>query len=250
MDIMCLNPSMPGEMPVTSQPDIVSYIYSQLHFPTTTLPKSLPSTQTDLVLHGLLHWPSIASKLLLNLFYHEPFIVFETLLDVHLELDDVVEHTLNLRVEFLAQAVGPKSQLLVPGGYVSCMPAAGRTVRTRCLYSSLVAPSAVHCPAGLPASGQVPSPSSRFEHPTQAFASLLSVQVSKSVARSRACCQRTSLVFSNSSSADRTRWSSASISSFLSSIAPESSNKSRRLSSSCSFAACRLLLISFLRLLM
>ena len=41
----------------------------------------------------------------------EGLVVFEVLLDVDFELDDVVEDLLDLGVEFLAQGVGAKGQL-------------------------------------------------------------------------------------------------------------------------------------------
>lgn len=51
------------------------------------------------------HWASIishivGSELLFQLVRYETFVVVEVLLDVNLELDDIVEHSVNLGVEF------------------------------------------------------------------------------------------------------------------------------------------------------
>lgn len=43
------------------------------------------------------------------------FVIFEVLLDVHLELDHVVENLFNLRVQFLAEGVGAQGQLFESG---------------------------------------------------------------------------------------------------------------------------------------
>lgn len=45
----------------------------------------------------------VTSKLLLELVRHKAFVVLQVLLDMHLELDDVVQHLLDLGVEFLSQ---------------------------------------------------------------------------------------------------------------------------------------------------
>lgn len=57
----------------------------------------------------------VAAELLLELVRHEALVVLEVLLDVHLELDDVVKHLLDLGVQLLAQGIRPERELFVSG---------------------------------------------------------------------------------------------------------------------------------------
>lgn len=63
-------------------------------------------------IHPFAAFPVVA-QLLLHLLDDKALVVLQTLLDVHLELDDVVEHALDLGVELLSQGVGAEGQLLV-----------------------------------------------------------------------------------------------------------------------------------------
>lgn len=55
-------------------------------------------------------------ELLLQLIYHKAFVVLETLLYVHLELDSIVQHARDLGVELFTEGIGPDCELLVPDG--------------------------------------------------------------------------------------------------------------------------------------
>lgn len=62
-----------------------------------------------------------AFPFLLDLLGHKALIVLERLLDVHLELDDVVQDALDLGVELLAQDISSRLQLFIPV-FESVMP--------------------------------------------------------------------------------------------------------------------------------
>lgn len=55
----------------------------------------------------------ISSQLMLHLVHDESFVIFEILLNVDFELDDVVQHLLDLGVQFLTKRVRLQRQLLV-----------------------------------------------------------------------------------------------------------------------------------------
>lgn len=77
--------------------------------------QEIGSASTSLLFHMqrlFLHL-LLATELLLHFLDHKPFVVFETLLHMHLELDDVVQHLLDLGVELFSQGVGAEGQLLV-----------------------------------------------------------------------------------------------------------------------------------------
>ena len=68
---------------------------------------------------SLLNLVSVAELILflaaaLDLVGDELLVLLERALDVQLEAHNVVEHALNLRVEFLAQGVGAELKLFVP----------------------------------------------------------------------------------------------------------------------------------------
>ena len=72
-------------------------------------------------IHSPIHHSNIVGSLLVfcgslvqlgfDFLVDEGFVVFEVLLDVHFELDDVVEDLFDLGVEFFAQGVGAEGQL-------------------------------------------------------------------------------------------------------------------------------------------
>ena len=85
----------------------------QFPFPPPSDPRSTHThfLHIDVALGIFLHL--VATELLLKLVGHEALVVLEVLLDVHLELDRVVQHLLDLRMQLLAQRVRPECQLLV-----------------------------------------------------------------------------------------------------------------------------------------
>ena len=62
----------------------------------------------------ILHILVVNPQLLFELVCYEGLVLFQTSLDVHLELDDIVEHAHRLRVELLAECVGSERELLIP----------------------------------------------------------------------------------------------------------------------------------------
>lgn len=50
-------------------------------------------------------------RFLLDFTFYESFIILQTFLDVNLELDDIIQHFLDLGVQFLAQRIGSHGQL-------------------------------------------------------------------------------------------------------------------------------------------
>lgn len=61
----------------------------------------------------------LARKLLLELIGDEALVVLHALLDVHLELDDIVEHARDFCVELLPQGISSDGELFVPVYQVS-----------------------------------------------------------------------------------------------------------------------------------
>lgn len=59
----------------------------------------------------LLFFCASAIEFIFDFLVDERFVVFEVLLDVHLELDDVVQDLFDLGVQFFAQDVGAEGQL-------------------------------------------------------------------------------------------------------------------------------------------
>lgn len=69
--------------------------------------------KTLLIVALVLRHP-LARKLLLELIGDEALVVLHALLDVHLELDDIVEHAGDLCVELLPQGISSDGELFVP----------------------------------------------------------------------------------------------------------------------------------------
>ena len=98
----------------------------------------------DLFLQSSAFGNFLLLALALNFLCDKVLIRFQTALDVDLELDDVVKHTLELCVELFAHGGGAQSQLFVPGAVVSklLIRNSDSGVLTQDWYSSLSAPSA------------------------------------------------------------------------------------------------------------
>lgn len=70
---------------------------------------------TNLVLvHRIVTRRLARVELLLQLIHYKTFVVLETLLHVHLELDSIVQHARDLGVELFTKGIGPDCELLVP----------------------------------------------------------------------------------------------------------------------------------------
>lgn len=71
--------------------------------------------EKKLQVHGLGVIPHlVTNELLLQLVGDEALVLLKALLDMHLELDDVVEHAHSFGVKLLAQRVGPQCELFIP----------------------------------------------------------------------------------------------------------------------------------------
>lgn len=74
----------------------------------------------------------LARKLLLELIGDEALVVLHALLDVHLELDDIVEHACDLCVELLPQGISSDGELFVPVYQVSKVVTTESPILRRC----------------------------------------------------------------------------------------------------------------------
>jgi len=63
---------------------------------------------------GIISHLLTTTNLSLHLIRDKRLVLLERLLDVHLELDDIVEHLGRLGVELLAKRVSAESELLIP----------------------------------------------------------------------------------------------------------------------------------------
>lgn len=75
----------------------------------TVPPVHLASLMLLLLLHALHFFinAALARKLLLHLLNHKPFVVLQTLLHMDLELDDIIQHLFDLRMQLFSQRIRP-----------------------------------------------------------------------------------------------------------------------------------------------
>ena len=75
--------------------------------------------ENTLLIIALVLGHALARELLLELVRNEPLIILHALLDVHLELDDVIEHARDFCVELLSQGIRSDGELFVPVSQIS-----------------------------------------------------------------------------------------------------------------------------------